>query len=36
MNLIDASIDQGVKVVALSADKASSLNLYGATEISFR
>ena len=33
MNLIDASIDQGVKrVVALSTDKASSpINLYGAT-----
>lgn len=35
MNLIDASIDQGVKrVVALSTDKASSpSNLYGATKL---
>jgi len=35
MNLIDASIDQGVKrVVALSTDKASSpVNLYGATKL---
>jgi len=35
MNLIDASIDQGVKrVVALSTDKASSpANLYGATKL---
>ena len=35
MNLIDASIDQGVKkVVALSTDKASSpINLYGATKL---
>ncbi len=35
MNLIDASIDQGVKrVVALSTDKASSpTNLYGATKM---
>jgi len=36
MNVIDASIDQGVKkVVALSTDKASSpINLYGATKLS--
>lgn len=35
MNVIDASIDQGVKrVVALSTDKASSpANLYGATKL---
>ncbi len=35
MNVIDASIDQGVKrVVALSTDKASSpVNLYGATKL---
>ena len=34
MNLIDASIDQKVKVVALSTDKASSpINLYGATKL---
>ncbi len=35
MNLIDASIDMGVKrVVALSTDKASSpVNLYGATKL---
>ncbi len=35
MNLIDASIDQGIKrVVALSTDKASSpANLYGATKL---
>nr|ADD96538.1 ORF_6 [uncultured organism MedDCM-OCT-S11-C293] len=35
MNLVDASIDQGVKrVVALSTDKASSpINLYGATKL---
>jgi UDP-N-acetylglucosamine 4,6-dehydratase/5-epimerase len=35
MNLIDASIDQGVKrVVALSTDKASSpVSLYGATKL---
>ena len=35
MNLIDASLDQGVKrVVALSTDKASSpVNLYGATKL---
>lgn len=35
MNLIDASIDQGVKrVVALSTDKASNpANLYGATKL---
>jgi len=35
MNVIDASIDQGVKrVVALSTDKASSpINLYGATKL---
>ncbi len=35
MNLIEASIDQGVKrVVALSTDKASSpVNLYGATKL---
>ncbi|KGG12988.1 UDP-N-acetylglucosamine 4,6-dehydratase [Prochlorococcus sp. MIT 0601] len=35
MNIIDASIDQGVKqVVALSTDKASSpINLYGATKL---
>ncbi len=35
MNLIDASIDQGVKkVVALSTDKACSpVNLYGATKL---
>ena len=35
MNLIDASIDQGVSnVVALSTDKASSpINLYGATKL---
>ena len=35
MNLIDASIDQGVKrVVALSTDKASSpINLYGASKL---
>ena len=35
MNLIEASIDQGVKrVVALSTDKASSpINLYGATKL---
>lgn len=35
MNLIDSSIDQGVKkVVALSTDKASSpVNLYGATKL---
>ncbi len=35
MNLIDVSIDQGVKrVVALSTDKASSpINLYGATKL---
>ena len=35
MNLIDASIDQGVKrVVALSTDKASSpVNLYGASKL---
>ena len=35
MNVIDASIDQGVKrVVALSTDKASSpINLYGATKM---
>ena len=35
MNLIDATIDQGVKkVVALSTDKASSpINLYGATKL---
>ncbi len=35
INLIDASIDQGVKrVVALSTDKASSpINLYGATKL---
>lgn len=35
MNLIDASIDKGVKrVVALSTDKASSpINLYGATKL---
>tara|TARA_E500000178_G_scaffold322534_1_gene347379 strand:- start:55 stop:1038 length:984 start_codon:yes stop_codon:yes gene_type:complete len=35
MNLVDASIDQGVKrVVALSTDKASSpSNLYGATKL---
>tara|TARA_S200000501_G_scaffold376095_1_gene429943 strand:- start:7460 stop:8458 length:999 start_codon:yes stop_codon:yes gene_type:complete len=35
MNLIDASLDQGVKkVVALSTDKASNpVNLYGATKL---
>jgi UDP-N-acetylglucosamine 4,6-dehydratase/5-epimerase len=35
MNLIEASIDQGVKrVIALSTDKASSpVNLYGATKL---
>lgn len=35
MNIIEASIDQGVKrVVALSTDKASSpINLYGATKL---
>ena len=35
MNVIDASIDQGIKrVVALSTDKASSpINLYGATKL---
>lgn len=35
MNVIDASIDQGVKkIVALSTDKASSpINLYGATKL---
>ena len=35
MNIIDASIDQGVKrVVALSTDKASSpINLYGASKL---
>lgn len=35
MNLIDASIDQGVKkVIALSTDKASNpINLYGATKL---
>ena len=35
MNLIDASIDKGIKrVVALSTDKASSpVNLYGATKL---
>lgn len=35
MNVIDASLDQGVKrVVALSTDKASSpINLYGATKL---
>ena len=35
MNLIEASIDQGVKrVIALSTDKASSpINLYGATKL---
>jgi len=35
MNLIDASIDRGVKrVIALSTDKASSpINLYGATKL---
>ena len=35
MNIIDASIDKGVKkVVALSTDKASSpINLYGATKL---
>ena len=35
MNLIDASIDQGVKkIVALSTDKASNpINLYGATKL---
>ena len=35
MNVIDASIDKGVKrVVALSTDKASSpINLYGATKL---
>tara|TARA_B100000767_G_scaffold111322_1_gene106455 strand:+ start:78 stop:1076 length:999 start_codon:yes stop_codon:yes gene_type:complete len=35
MNIIDASIDQGIKrVVALSTDKASSpINLYGATKL---
>jgi UDP-N-acetylglucosamine 4,6-dehydratase (inverting) len=35
MNLIDASIDQGVKrIVALSTDKACSpINLYGATKL---
>ena len=35
MNLIDASLDQGVKkVIALSTDKASSpINLYGATKL---
>jgi len=35
MNLIDASIDQGIKrLVALSTDKASSpINLYGATKL---
>ena len=35
MNLIDASIDKGIKrVVALSTDKASSpINLYGATKL---
>ena len=35
MNLIDASIDQGVKkIVALSTDKASSpINLYGASKL---
>ena len=32
MNLIDASIDQGEKVVALSTDKAS-INLYGASKL---
>lgn len=35
MNLVDASIDKGIKrVVALSTDKASSpINLYGATKL---
>ena len=34
MNLIDACIDQNVKVVALSTDKASNpINLYGATKL---
>ena len=34
MNLIDACIDEGVKrIVALSTDKASSPNLYGATKL---
>ena len=34
MNLIDASIEQRVKVVALSTDKASSpINLYGASKL---
>ena len=34
MNVIDASIDKAVKVVALSTDKASSpINLYGATKL---
>ena len=34
MNVIDATIDQKVKkVVALSTDKASSINLYGATKL---
>ena len=35
MNVIDASLDMGVKkVVALSTDKASSpVNLYGATKL---
>ena len=35
MNLIDASIDKGVKkIIALSTDKASSpANLYGATKL---
>ena len=35
MNVIDASIDKGVKrIIALSTDKASSpANLYGATKL---
>ena len=34
MNVIDAAIDNKVsKVVALSTDKASSLNLYGSTKL---
>ena len=34
MNLIDACIDQKVKVVALSTDKASApSNLYGASKL---
>ena len=34
MNVIDAAIDCGVKVVALSTDKASSpINLYGASKL---